>query len=70
MVKIKPFAGIRPPKELAAEVSSRPYDVLNSQEGLADTTRGSCDDGDLIFQAIHIDSFDKMVFFYCTASVF
>lgn len=35
MVKIKPFAGIRPPKELAAEVSSRPYDVLNSQEAKA-----------------------------------
>ena len=35
MVKIKPFAGIRPPKELAAEVSSRPYDVLNSQEAVS-----------------------------------
>ena len=32
MVKIKPFKGIRPPKEFAAEVASRPYDVLNSQE--------------------------------------
>ncbi|MDD2279189.1 MAG: DUF1015 family protein [Bacteroidales bacterium] len=32
MVKIKPFKGIRPPKELAQEVASRPYDVLNSQE--------------------------------------
>jgi len=32
MVKIKPFKGIRPPKELANEVASRPYDVLNSQE--------------------------------------
>ncbi|MFQ6778182.1 MAG: DUF1015 domain-containing protein [Alphaproteobacteria bacterium] len=31
-MKIKPFAGVRPPKELAAEVASRPYDVLNSQE--------------------------------------
>ncbi len=36
MVKIKPFAGIRPPKELAAEVSSRPYDVLNSKEAKAE----------------------------------
>ena len=26
MVKIKPFCGIRPPKEYAAEVASRPYD--------------------------------------------
>jgi uncharacterized protein (DUF1015 family) len=32
MVKIKPFAALRPPKELANEVASRPYDVLNSQE--------------------------------------
>lgn len=32
MVKIKPFKGIRPPKEYAAEVASRPYDVLNSVE--------------------------------------
>ena len=32
MVKIKPFAAIRPPKEIATEVASRPYDVLNSVE--------------------------------------
>ncbi len=31
-MKIKPFRGIRPPKELAAQVSSRPYDVLSSEE--------------------------------------
>ena len=31
-MKIKPFAGVRPPKELAKEVASRPYDVLNSVE--------------------------------------
>ena len=31
-MKIKPFAGVRPPKELASEVASRPYDVLNSEE--------------------------------------
>ena len=31
-MKIKPFAGIRPPKELVSEVASRPYDVLNSVE--------------------------------------
>jgi len=29
---IKPFRGIRPPKALAKQVSSRPYDVLNSDE--------------------------------------
>ncbi len=31
-MKIKPFKGIRPPKELVTKVSSRPYDVLNSEE--------------------------------------
>ncbi|MBQ5700082.1 MAG: DUF1015 domain-containing protein [Alphaproteobacteria bacterium] len=35
-MKIKPFAGVRPPKELAAEVASRPYDVLNSVEAKAE----------------------------------
>ena len=32
MAKIKPFKGIRPPKELIEQVASRPYDVLNSEE--------------------------------------
>ncbi len=32
MVKVKPFAALRPPKSIASEVASRPYDVLNSQE--------------------------------------
>lgn len=32
MAKIKPFKGIRPPKEWIEEVASRPYDVLNSEE--------------------------------------
>ena len=36
MVKIKPFAAIRPPKEIANEVASRPYDVLNSVEAKAE----------------------------------
>ena len=31
-MKIKPFRGIRPPKELVEVVQSRPYDVLNSAE--------------------------------------
>jgi len=31
-MKIKPFRGIRPPKNLVEQVSSRPYDVLNSEE--------------------------------------
>ena len=32
MATIKPFKGIRPPRQLAAQVASRPYDVLNSEE--------------------------------------
>ena len=32
MAKIKPFKGIRPPRQLVEEVASRPYDVLSSQE--------------------------------------
>ena len=31
-MKIKPFKGYRPPQELVELVSSRPYDVLNSEE--------------------------------------
>ena len=41
MVKIKPFCGIRPPQEYAAEVASRPYDVLNSVEAKAEATERS-----------------------------
>ena len=36
MVKVKPFAAVRPPKQLAKEVASRPYDVLNSVEAKAE----------------------------------
>lgn len=32
MVRVKPFRGLRPPKELAASVAAPPYDVLNSDE--------------------------------------
>jgi uncharacterized protein (DUF1015 family) len=32
MVKVKPFAAIRPPKAIVKEVASRPYDVLSSAE--------------------------------------
>ena len=41
MVKIKPFAAVRPPREYAAEVASRPYDVLNSVEAKAEATERS-----------------------------
>lgn len=32
MATVKPFRGVRPPKEIITEVASRPYDVLNSEE--------------------------------------
>ena len=35
MVRVKPFAAVRPPKELVTEVAAPPYDVLNSAEALA-----------------------------------
>lgn len=35
-MKIKPFAGVRPPREIADQVASRPYDVLNSAEAKAE----------------------------------
>lgn len=31
-MRIKPFRGIRPPKQYVLQVNSRPYDVLNSEE--------------------------------------
>ena len=36
MAKIKPFKGIRPPKELVERVECRPYDVLSSEEARAE----------------------------------
>ncbi|MDD6253854.1 MAG: DUF1015 domain-containing protein [Bacteroidales bacterium] len=32
MVRVKPFAAVRPPKEIVTEVAAPPYDVLNSEE--------------------------------------
>ena len=36
MATIKPFKGIRPPRELVEQVESRPYDVLDSEEARAE----------------------------------
>ena len=36
MAIIKPFKGIRPPKDLVEKVESRPYDVLDSEEARAE----------------------------------
>ena len=35
MVRVKPFAALRPPRELVTEVAAPPYDVLNSAEARA-----------------------------------
>ena len=32
MAIVKPFKGLRPPKEIVKQLASRPYDVLNSAE--------------------------------------
>lgn len=36
MATIKPFKGVRPPKQFVEEVESRPYDVLSSDEARAE----------------------------------
>ena len=36
MAIVKPFKGVRPPRELVTKVASRPYDVLNSEEARAE----------------------------------
>lgn len=36
MAIVKPFKGLRPPKDLVEKVESRPYDVLNSEEARAE----------------------------------
>ena len=36
MAKIKPFKGVRPPRDLVEQVESRPYDVLDSEEARAE----------------------------------
>ena len=36
MAIVKPFKGVRPPKQYVEQVESRPYDVLNSEEARAE----------------------------------
>ena len=36
MAKVKPFRGVRPPRDLVTQVASRPYDVLNPEEARAE----------------------------------
>ncbi len=42
MAILKPFRGLRPPVGLAAQVASRPYDVLNSDEARLEAEGNSC----------------------------
>lgn len=42
MAILKPFKGYRPPRELAAKVASRPYDVLNSDEARTEAAGNAC----------------------------
>ena len=32
MVRVKPFAALRPPKDIVTQVAAPPYDVMNSEE--------------------------------------
>jgi Uncharacterized conserved protein len=41
MAIIKPFCGVRPPKNLVEKVASRPYDVLNSEEARVEAGNNS-----------------------------
>ena len=38
MAIVKPFKGLRPPKEIVKQLASRPYDVLNSEEARKEAT--------------------------------
>ena len=48
MAKIKPFRGVRPPREYVEEVESRPYDVLDSEEARAE----ACDNEKSLYHII------------------
>ena len=43
MAILKPFKGIRPPKNLVEKIESRPYDVLDSEEARAEVDVPACD---------------------------
>ena len=68
MVRVKPFAAVRPPKELVREVAARPYDVLNSAEAKAEASEKSLlhitkpeIDFDHILDEHSQDAYDKAV---------
>ena len=49
MATVKPFRGIRPPKDLVEKVESYPYDVLSSEEA-----RKSAGDNEMSFYHINM----------------
>jgi uncharacterized protein (DUF1015 family) len=42
MAILKPFRGLRPPKEIVSKLASRPYDVLNSEEARTEACGNPC----------------------------
>jgi uncharacterized protein (DUF1015 family) len=42
MASIKPFSSLRPKSELASQVASQPYDVLNSEEARSEANGNPC----------------------------
>ena len=42
MAILKPFRGLRPPVNIAREIASRPYDVLNSEEARGEAKDNPC----------------------------
>ena len=65
-MKVKPFRGIRPPQSLAKQVSSRPYDVLNSEEARQEAENNPMSLYHIIKPEInfveHIDEHDERVY--------
>ena len=65
-MKVKPFRGIRPSKAFAKQVSSRPYDVLNSDEARAEAAGNSMSLYHIIKPEInfeeHVDEHDERVY--------
>jgi len=65
-MKVKPFRGIRPPQSLAKQVSSRPYDVLNSEEARQEAENNPMSLYHIIKPEInfveHVDEHDERVY--------
>ena len=52
MAIIKPFKGVRPPKQYVEEVESRPYDVLDSEEARAEVIQAEAEVPKALAQAL------------------